>query len=93
MRVNLIAQPTPSSSSQRSNIPVSLTIRPACGLPGDYEYRTDSTSLLRMLRQKTDVPSYVIDRFQLDMQIAPSVRLSGVNLSERLLTEIGYFLD
>ncbi len=74
-------------------IPLSLTIRPACGLPGDFQYPTDSEALLCMLREKTDLPSSVLQRFDGDLHISPSVRLLGVELSEGLLTDIGYFFD
>lgn len=93
MRVNLLAQSTRPQGSPNAAFPVSITVRPSCGLPGDYEFRTDSATLLQMLRQKTDIPSYMVDRFQLDLRLSSTVRLSGVNMSEHLLTEIGYFLD
>jgi len=74
-------------------MPLSLTIRPACGLPGDYEYPTDSKTLLHILRQQTDLPAAVIQRFELTLRTAPEARLLGVELSETTLTDIGYFID
>jgi hypothetical protein len=44
--------------------------RPACVLPGEYEYSTDSASLVWMLRSETDLPTSVIDRFEERMYIA-----------------------
>jgi hypothetical protein len=93
MRVNLITQSSGPYVPSAGTIPVSLTIRPACGLPGDYSYPTDSASLLRMLNLKTDLPSSVIKRFQGDMQVSSFARLMGVELSDRVLTDIGYFVD
>jgi hypothetical protein len=70
-----------------------LTIRPACGLPGEYQYRTDSATLLTMLREKTDLPDSVITQFAAKLYDAVDSRLLGVELSERTLTDIGYFID
>jgi hypothetical protein len=46
MRVNLITQLSNRPESGAGTIPISLTIRPACGLPGDYEYSMKSLFLL-----------------------------------------------
>ena len=92
MRVNLITRPSGHSEST-GTIPLSLTIRPACGLPGDYEYPTDSASLLLMLRKQTDLPAYVLQAFEQDLLAPLGARLLGVNLSDTVLTEIGYFID
>lgn len=93
MRVNLITQPTDHSVSHVGTIPVSLTIRPACGLPGDYEFPTNSAELLHMLRKKTDLPADVLQRFEKNMRARISGRLLGVELSDDVLTDIGYFID
>lgn len=74
-------------------IPLSLTIRPACGLPGDYEYPTDSTTLIRLLRAQTDLPGTVLQRFEEDLRTCVTARLLGVELSDTVLTDIGYFID
>lgn len=92
MRVNLTAQLQGSTCPEFGTIPLSLMIRPACGLPGDFTYSTDSSALLGMLRQETDLPSSVLDRFKLDLQMAKRGRLLAVELSERTLTKIGYFV-
>lgn len=93
MRVNLITQPSDRSKSGAGTIPLSLTIRPACGLPGDYEYPTDSAALLRLLRQQTDLPADVLQRFENNLRASIGARLMGVELSDRVLTNIGYFID
>jgi len=93
MRVNLITQPSDRWESRPGTIPLSLTIRPACGLPGDYECPTDSAELLRLLRQQTDLPSYVIERFEKNLSASVGARLLGVELSDSALTKIGYFID
>jgi hypothetical protein len=93
MRVNLITQPSNGLESGAGTIPLSLTIRPACGLPGDYEYPTDSAALLHMLRQQTDLPAHVLQRFEKSLRASAGARLLGVELSDSVLTKIGYFID
>lgn len=93
MRVNLITHPSGRSQSSGETIPLSLTIRPACGLPGDYEFPIDSRALLHLLRQQTDLSADVLQRFEKSLRAAPTARLLGVELSERVLTDIGYFID
>jgi hypothetical protein len=52
----------------------------------------DSAALLRLLRQQTDLPGYVLESFEAKLR-APNARLLGVELSETVLTDIGYFID
>jgi hypothetical protein len=93
MRVNLITRRSDHSESGTGTIPLSLTIRPACGLPGDYEYPTDSAALLLMLREQTDLPASVLQNFEQNLRAPLGARLLGVNLSDSALTKIGYFID
>jgi hypothetical protein len=93
MRVNLITQPSDLWKSRSGTIPLSLTIRPACGLPGDYQCPTDSAALLQLLRQQTDLPSHVLERFEKSLRASVGARLLGVELSDSVLTNIGYFID
>jgi hypothetical protein len=62
-------------------------------LPGDYECPIDSAALLRMLRQQTDLPAYVLQQFEQDLRAPLGARLLGVDLSDSVLTNIGYFID
>lgn len=93
MRVNLITRRSDHSEAGPGTIPLSLTIRPACGLPGDYEYPTDSAALLLMLREQTDLPASVLQNFEQNLRAPLGARLLGVNLSDSALTKIGYFID
>jgi hypothetical protein len=93
MRVNLITQSVAASTPGKGAIPLSLTIKPACGLPGDYQYTTNSAALMQMLRQQTDLPAAVLQRFEGKLWDSVGARLLGVELSDRLLTDIGYFID
>jgi hypothetical protein len=62
-------------------------------MPGEYQYATDSASLLQMLHKQTDLPSSVLERFDKNLRLPAGGRLMGVELSEKVLTEIGYFVD
>ncbi len=75
------------------SVPVFLMIRPASGLPGEYSYATDSRTLLAMLKQQTDLSAPVLDRFMTELSCAPSARLWAVDLDDRTLQKIGYFVD
>ena len=74
-------------------IQLSLTLKPSCGLPGDYEFPTDSASLIRLLRAQTDLPGSVLQRFEEDLLTGSAARLLGVELNDAVLTKIGYFID
>jgi hypothetical protein len=96
MRMNLSARGVPSYPSDFSELPenaIVLTVRPACRLPGDYSYTTNSNSLLRMLRQRTDLPSSVLDGFESGISSLKGADLLAVEISEKTLTEMGYFLE
>jgi hypothetical protein len=93
MRVNLTTRRSDPGEPSVGTIPLSLTIKPACGLPGDYDYPTDSAALLRLLRRQTDLPDTVLQCFELSLRTSSNARLLGVELSDRALTEIGYFID
>jgi len=91
--MNLITQLSGSFSEGEKPIPLSLTIRPACGVPGDYRYVTNTAALMRMLHKNTDLSFDILSRFEGEMCSYPSARLLGVEMSESLLTEIGYFIE
>ena len=48
---------------------------------------------MQMLRKQTDLPSTVLQRFEGDLKSTLSAKLLAVDLSDRVLTEIGYFID
>jgi hypothetical protein len=93
MRVNLSTQLSNCSQSGAGTIPISLTIRPASGLQGDYVYSTDSMALLQLLRQETELSGDVLQRFEKSLRASLCARLTGVELSDSVLTDIGYFID
>jgi hypothetical protein len=93
MRVHLTARLSPQQQAAAGKIPVELKIRPACGLPGAYEYSTDSATLLRLLQKGTDLPMSVLLTFEASLRTAAGGKLLGVDLSDGVLTEIGYFID
>ena len=93
MRVNLSTQSSSCSSPCGGTIPLKLTICPACGIPGDYERPIESGALLGLLRRHTDLPATVIENFEKNLSGPVGARLLAVELSETVLTEIGYFID
>jgi hypothetical protein len=46
-----------------------------------------------LLRQQTDLPASVLQRFEQNMRAPLGARLLGVELSDSVLTDIGYFID
>ncbi len=93
MRMNLLSQAIGPSPTGRGSFRVSLTLKPSCGLPGEYQFPTDSASLMRLLRQQTDLPGSVIQKFEGNLSETMSARLLGVELSDQVLSKIGYFID
>ncbi|MGA7655045.1 MAG: hypothetical protein WCF17_14535 [Terracidiphilus sp.] len=53
----------------------------------------DSATLLRLLRRQTDLPGYVLEGFEAKLRLPIGARLTGVELSDSVLTDIGYFID
>jgi hypothetical protein len=70
-----------------------LSIRPACGLPGDYERPMDGEALMQLLRQRTDLPGYILEGFEKKLRSLSDASLRGIELSESVLTDIGYFIE
>ncbi len=93
MRVNLLTQISGLRRPGAMTVPLSLTIKPACGLPGDYIYPTDSAALLRLLKKSTDLPMTVLERFEYSMYTSPASKLLGVDLKDSALEDIGYFVN
>jgi hypothetical protein len=93
MRVNLTAHLPVFGIALGAPEPIVLTVRPSCRIPGDYSYNTDGRSLLKLLRQGTELRSSVIENFEKDLQMAKTAKLVDVEMSDRALTEIGYFVD
>ncbi len=93
MRVNLTTKPSGRAMTGKTGMLLSLTIRPACGFPGEFQLPMDSHALMRLLRQETDLSAPALERFE-DKLCAPiGARLLGVELSEGVLTDMGYFID
>jgi hypothetical protein len=48
---------------------------------------------MRLLRQQTDLPGTVLQQFENNLRASIRARLMGVELSDNVLTKIGYFID
>jgi hypothetical protein len=90
MNLNARGVSSPQSGFQEDRIV--LTIRPACQLPGDYCYTTNCDSLRRLLL-RTDLPATVLEKFETGIWTPKGSNLPGVEMSEKTLQEIGYFVD
>lgn len=93
MRMNLITHALTPYRPATGSFPVNLTIRPACGLPGEYSFSTDTASLFRMLHRQTDLPESVLQKFETTLAATSNAKLLAVELSDQTLTQIGYFVD
>jgi hypothetical protein len=92
MKMNIRAQATSTHSSDPSEGRVTLTIRPAAPLPGNYSFVTSTQSLRRLLL-RTELPSTVLEKFETGMYSPKGANLTAVELSDKTLTQIGYFVD
>ncbi len=92
MRVSLAALAA-QSQSRSYDIPVAVQVRPSRGMAGEHHYNTDSSSLRNMLKRQTDLSGLAIDRFMTELRSSATARLSGVELNDRTLKEIGFFVD
>ena len=93
MRVNFAALACEPHTYGLSSVPVTVQVSPTRGMPGDHLYMTDSRALLNMLKRTTDLSGYVLEGFMQQLKTASSARLSSVEVSDRTLREIGYFVD
>lgn len=93
MRVNLLTQSAGPYGPETETIPISLTIKPSCGIPGDYLYETDSVALMCLLERSTDLPASVLRKFKASLYASAFSKLLAVDLKDRALEEIGYFTD
>jgi hypothetical protein len=90
--MNLSAHAFSAHNSDLTENRISLTIRPAASLPGNYSFVTSMDSLRRLLR-RTDLPSTVLEKFEMGIYNPKGASLPAVELSENILTQIGYFID
>ena len=93
MRMNLITTPINSTRPHRGTVRYSLTVKPAFDVPGDYEMQTTRDQLLNLLKSKIRLGTTKIARFERALSAPAGARLLDVEMSEAVLTEIGYFID
>jgi hypothetical protein len=93
MRMNLITSPVNPTKPHRGTVRYSLTVKSAYGFPGEYQMQTTRDQLLQLLKSKTHLAPTKIERFDRSLGTDAGARLLDVELSEALLTEIGYFID
>ena len=93
MRVTVAAQASDQPTHRSLDVPVTVQIRPSCGMPGEHSYRTDSYALRNMLKRRTDLSGVDIDCFMTQLRTCAGARLFRVELNDQTLREIGYFID
>jgi hypothetical protein len=84
MRMNLSAHAFPARDPALTEDRISLTVRPAASLPGNYSFVTNLASLRRILR-RTDLPSTVLEKFETGMYSSKGASLPAVELSQRAM--------
>lgn len=92
MRVSLAALAS-QHQSRSYDIPVAVQVKPSRGMTGEHHYTTDSSTLRQLLKRQTDLSGIAIDRFMTELRASSTARLSGVEMSDRTLKEIGFFVD
>lgn len=92
MRVNVAAS-TVANQPRGTVVSVTVHIRPSRGVPGSHSFVTDSRRLLRMLGRDTDLSSSILDSFETTLRLSSNAQLPAVDLNDRALQEIGYFID
>ena len=92
MRVSLAALAS-NHQSRSYDIPVAVQVRPSRGMLGEHHYTTNSSNLRSLLKRQTDLSGLAIDRFMTELRSSSSARLSGVEMSDKTLKEIGFFVD
>ena len=93
MRVNVAALASDQQIHNSFALPVTVTIRPSYGVPGEHCYMTETYALRTMLKRSTELSGIVIDGFMAQLKAGLDARLPPVDLNDRILREIGYFID
>ena len=93
MRVTVAALASDTQNSRLFDLPVTVNIRPSCGVSGEHSYTTDSYALRSMLKRNTELSGVVIDGFMSQLRTSSGARIPAVELNDRTLREIGYFID
>ena len=93
MRFALAALPADPQSRHAIDVPLTVLIRPSRGTTGEHSYRTDTCALRNMLKRQTELSGVVIDEFMAQLKAGSGARLPAVELRDRTLHEIGYFVD
>lgn len=60
---------------------------------GEHTYTSDNYALRKLLRSQTDLPASVIERFLTQLNSGANAKLCGVELTDRVLQDVGYFVD
>lgn len=92
MRFTLAALATSKPVYDSSPATLTVEIRPSRAAFGEHMYTTDLRSLMSMLKS-TDLSGCVLDDFTQQLTSKATARIPSVELKDRFLREIGYFVD
>jgi hypothetical protein len=93
MRVHLIATVALDHPLEGGIFPILLKIKPAFGLAGEYQFKTDTRALMTVLYKRTDLNGSVLEKFSNSLCHSPKVRLPNIDLPDQALEEMGFFID
>ena len=93
MRVHLIATVALDHPIEGGIFPILLKIKPAFGLAGEYQFKTDNKALMSVLYKRTDLNGAVLEKFSDSLRRSQKVRLPNVDLPDQALEEMGFFID
>lgn len=93
MRFALAAVPSDQHTHRVHHLPVTVQIRPSRGVAGEHSYLTNTYALCDMLKRHTELSGLMIDNFMLQLKSGISARFPAIELNDRTLRDIGYFVD
>ena len=93
MRFNLFAKSSQQLTSEKQAIPLSMVMKTATGAASTFEFETNSAQLLKLLREEGTMSPYALDLFLDGMRRDRNAPLYGVSLTDKALTDMGYFID
>lgn len=93
MRVTVAASASTPNANRSFGVPVTVKVRPSCGVPGEHSFTINSHELKSILRRDTELSGVVIDCFMDQLSRCPVAKLPAITLADRTLREVGYFID
>jgi len=90
MRMNVSATALHSYGPPKS---IAVRLRPSGTVPGSFTCTADPQWFVDLLRERTDLSAAVLDAFAVSLQRSTAAKLYGVEIDDRALTELGYWIE